>query len=412
MSGVFLHVVNMSISASFVAAAVLLLRLLLKKAPKWITVLLWGIVAVRLVCPITFQSALSLIPSAETISPGVIEGETPHITSGFSTFNSLLNPIIDDAFSAEPAASANPLQTWIPIFTVVWIVGIAALLVSAAISYLRVRRKIGTAVLLCDNIYQSENVSSPFVLGLVRPKIYLPFSLNDEESASVIAHEQAHIRRRDHLWKPLGFLLLSVYWFNPIMWISYVLLCRDIELACDEKVVGALTPAERADYSQALLSCSVKRRMISACPLAFGEVSVKSRVRSVLNYKKPAFWVILIAIIASIAAAVCLLTNPVKTSDPDDRMQSLREKFPMYFDQAQGMGLEIIIWEGEDHSYLCGLVPNTNIDSWHDDVEKVKSNPATIAEMRDILASYYPDITKKILQLRLPRCQQDLAEWR
>ena len=152
--------------------------------------------------------------------------------------------------------------------------------------------------------------------------------------------------------------------------------------------------------------------MISACPLAFGEVSVKSRVRSVLNYKKPAFWVILIAIIASIAAAVCLLTNPVKTSDPDDRMQSLREKFPMYFDQAQGMGLEIIIWEGEDHSYLCGLVPNTNIDSWHDDVEKVKSNPATIAEMRDILASYYPDITKKILQLRLPRCQQDLAEWR
>ena len=402
MSGVFLHVVNMSISASFVAAAVLLLRLLLKKAPKWITVLLWGIVAVRLVCPITFQSALSLIPSAETISPGVIEGETPHITSGFSTFNSLLNPIIDDAFSAEPAASANPLQTWIPIFTVVWIVGIAALLVSAAISYLRVRRKIGTAVLLRDNIYQSENVSSPFVLGLVRPKIYLPFSLNEEESASVIAHEQTHIRRRDHLWKPLGFLLLSVYWFNPIMWISYVILCRDIELACDEKVVGELTPAERADYSQALLSCSVKRRMISACPLAFGEVSVKSRVRSVLNYKKPAFWVILIAIIASIAAAVCLLTNPVKTSDPDDRMQSLREKFPMYFDQAQGMGLEIIIWEGEDHSYLCGLVPGMNMDSWHDDVEKVKSNPATIAEMRDILASYYPDITKKDITVTSP----------
>ena len=310
MSEIFLKIINMSISASYIVLAVLLLRLLLKKAPKWITVVLWGIVAVRLVCPFSIESVLSLIPSSEVVSPNIMTDKTPTINTGIPIINSTLNPVISDSFTPNPGDSANPLQVLIPILTAIWIVGIVALLIYTVISYARVRRKIGTAVLYKDNIYQSENVVSPFVLGIIKPKIYLPFNMNEKDMEHVVAHEMSHIRRKDHLWKPLGFLLLTLHWFNPLMWLGYVLLCRDIELACDEKVIKELDHDARADYSQALLTCSVNRRMIAACPLAFGEVGVKDRVKSVLNYKKPAFWIIIAAIVACVAVAVCFLTNP------------------------------------------------------------------------------------------------------
>lgn len=313
MSEFFLTIVNMSISASWIVLAVLLLRLLLKKAPKWITVLLWGIVAVRLICSFTIESVMSLIPSAETISPEIMMDATPEINSGIPILNNTINPVISESFAPDPVTSANPLQILIPVLSVVWVVGTAVMLVYTAISYFKVKRKIGTAVLLRDNIFQSESVISPFVLGLIKPKIYLPFGMNEQDMSHVIAHEQAHIRRKDHWWKPFGFLILTLHWFNPLMWLGYILLCRDIELACDEKIIKELNTEQKADYSQALLTCSVNRRMIAACPLAFGEVGVKDRVRSVLNYKKPAFWIIVVAIITSVAVAVCFLTNP--TSD-------------------------------------------------------------------------------------------------
>ena len=315
MSEVFLKIINMSISASYIVLAVLLLRLLLKKAPKWITVVLWGIVAVRLVCPFTIESVLSLIPSAETVSPDIMMDRTPEINTGIPIVNQVINPVISGSFTPDPGTSANPLQLWIPTFAVIWIVGMAALLIYTVISYVKVKRKIGTAVLLRDNIYQSENVVSPFVLGFIKPKVYLPFNMNEKDMEHVVAHEMAHIRRKDHLWKPLGFLLLTLHWFNPLMWLGYVLLCRDIELACDEKVIKELDHDARADYSQALLTCSVNRRMIAACPLAFGEVGVKDRVKSVLNYKKPAFWIIIVAVVACVAVAVCFLTNPPQKDD-------------------------------------------------------------------------------------------------
>ena len=320
MSEVFLKIINMSISASYIVLAVLLLRVLLKKAPKWITVVLWGIVAVRLVCPFTIESVLSLMPSAETVSPDIMMDRTPEINTGIPIVNQVINPVISGSFTPDPGTSANPLQLWIPTFAVIWIVGMAALLIYTVISYVKVKRKIGTAVLLRDNIYQSENVVSPFVLGLIKPKIYLPFKMNEKDMEHVVAHEMAHIRRKDHLWKPLGFLLLTLHWFNPLMWLGYVLLCRDIELACDEKVIKELDHDARADYSQALLTCSVNRRMIAACPLAFGEVGVKDRVKSVLNYKKPAFWIIIAAVVACVVVAVCFLTNPPQKDD--DRMSS------------------------------------------------------------------------------------------
>lgn len=310
MSEIFLKIINMSISASYIVLAVLLLRLLLKKAPKWITVILWGIVAVRLICPFSIESVLSLIPSSEVVSPDIMMDRTPEINTGIPIINQVINPVISGSFTPDPGTSANPLQLWIPTFAVIWIVGMVALLIYTVISFARVRRKIGTAVLLRDNIYQSENVVSPFVLGIIKPKIYLPFNMNEKDMEHVVAHEMAHIRRKDHLWKPLGFLLLTLHWFNPLMWLGYVLLCRDIELACDEKVIKELDHDARADYSQALLTCSVNRRMIAACPLAFGEVGVKDRVKSVLNYKKPAFWIIITAVVACVAVAVCFLTNP------------------------------------------------------------------------------------------------------
>ncbi len=315
MSELFLTVVNMSISASWIVLAVLALRLLFKKAPKWITVALWGIVAVRLVCPFAIESAISLIPSAETINPGIMMDKTPEINTGIPAINSTINPVISSSFSPEYAESANPLQILIPIFSVAWLVGIAAMLIYTGISYWRIKRKISTAFMYRDNIFQSENVVSPFVLGIVKPKIYLPFKMNDKDTEYVIAHEMAHISRKDYIWKPLGFLLLALHWFNPVMWLGYVLLCRDIELACDEKVVKDMNTEQRADYSQALLTCSVNRRMIAACPLAFGEVGVKERVKTVLNYKKPAFWIIVMAVVAGVAVAVCFLTNPMSTED-------------------------------------------------------------------------------------------------
>jgi len=311
MSETFLKIINMSISASYIVLAVLLLRLLLKKAPKWITVVLWGIVAVRLVCPFSIESAFSLIPSSEVVSPDIMMDRTPEINTGIPIVNQVVNPIIGSSFTPDPGTSANPLQLWIPTFAVIWIIGMVALLIYTVISYAKVKRNIGTAVLYKDNIYQSENVVSPFVLGMIKPKIYLPFNMNEKDMEHVVAHEMAHIRRKDHLWKPLGFLLLTLHWFNPLMWLGYVLLCRDIELACDEKVIKELDHDARADYSQALLTCSVNRRMIAACPLAFGEVGVMDRVKSVLNYKKPAFWIIIAAIVVCLAVTVCFLTNPI-----------------------------------------------------------------------------------------------------
>jgi len=311
MSEIFLKIINMSISASYIVLAVLLLRLILKKAPKWIAVVLWGIVAVRLICPFSIESVLSLIPSSEVISPNIMTDKTPTINTGIPIINSALNPVISDSFTPGPGDSANPLQIWITVLTTIWIVGMVALLIYIFISYAKVKRKIGTAVFYKDNIYQSENVVSPFVLGIIKPKIYLPFGMSDKDMAHVVAHEMAHIRRKDHLLKPLGFLLLALHWFNPLMWLGYVLLCRDIELACDEKVIRELDRDARADYSEALLTCSVNRRMIAACPLAFGEVAVKDRVKSVLNYKKPAFWIIMVAFVACALVAVCFLTNPL-----------------------------------------------------------------------------------------------------
>ena len=314
MSEAFIAIVNMSISASWIIAAVLIVRLLLKKAPKWISVMLWGIVGVRLACPFTIESALSLIPSAHTVSYETMTDKSPEINFGISFINDILNPVISDSLSAALADSANPMQILLPVLVGVWLAGMAAMLIYAAVSYILLKKRVANALPIRDNVFSGENVASPFVLGIIKPKIYLPVNISERNAEKVILHEEAHIRRRDHIIKPIGFLLLCVYWFNPLVWLGYILLCKDIELACDERAVRNFSSDQLADYSQALLSCSVNRRIITDCPIAFGEVSVKSRDKSVLHYKKPAFWVVVAAIVASIVVAVCFLTSP-KTDD-------------------------------------------------------------------------------------------------
>ena len=311
MTEFFATIVNMSISAGWIVLAVLLLRKLLKKAPKWVNVLLWGIVAIRLVCPFSFESALSLIPSSQTINPEVSLNPAV-IDSGVSVIDNIVNPVISNAtITPEPEKELNVFKFIMPYLAGLWLVGIVILLIYTFISYSKLNKKIGTAVLLRDNIYQSETVTSPFVVGIIKPKIYIPFNINEQDAEHVIAHEQAHIKRKDYLLKPLGFLIVTLHWFNPLVWIGYIFLCRDIELACDEKVIKDLNSEQRADYSEALLTCSVNRRLISACPVAFGESDVKNRVKSVLNYKKPTFWIVFTAIILSVILAVCFLTNPL-----------------------------------------------------------------------------------------------------
>lgn len=316
MSVIFLKLLNLSISASWLVLVVLVLRLVLKRAPKWVDVLLWGMVALRLMLPFSIESALSLIPSAETVSPEVVQFDpAPTITSGVTIIDNAVNPSLSESFAAAPLASVNPLYVWTYLAGWVWLIGLAAMLAYALVSYLRLRRRVSASIPLRENIYVCDEVPSPFILGIVRPRIYLPSALDEAQRGSVLSHERAHLARRDHWWKPLGFALLAVYWFNPLLWLAYTLLCRDIELACDERVLRGMDAGQVKDYSSALLACSVPRRMLAACPLAFGEVGVGARVKNALRYKKPAFWVVAASVAVCVVVAVCFLTNPRTDTD-------------------------------------------------------------------------------------------------
>ena len=306
----FLDLVNLSITASWLVMAVLLMRLVFRKAPRRIFCILWGLVALRLICPISLESALSLIPSAQPLPQEILYAASPEIHSGIESIDQLVNPLLSNALSPAPGDSVNPAQVWSFVLSWLWAAGAAALLLYGAISFLLLKRRVATATLLEDNIKQSERVDTPFVLGLFRPTVYLPYSLAESDLEYVVAHERAHIRRKDHWWKLLGFVLLAVYWFHPLLWVAYGLLCRDMELACDERVIRELEQEERRAYAEALLRCAARRQGLAACPLAFGEVGVKHRIKSVMEYQKPAKWVTVLAIAAAAAAAVCLMTVP------------------------------------------------------------------------------------------------------
>jgi beta-lactamase regulating signal transducer with metallopeptidase domain len=355
MNELFLKMVNLGVTASYLALAVTLIRVIFRKVPKRVFPFLWGLVALRLLFPFSIESPLSLIPSGEIVGPEILVAEEPAIHSGIAYVNRVVNPILKESLAPDPVTGSHPVRTSVSIAFVIWVVGVAVMLLYALISYLRLKREVKTAVRLELGVWKSERIASPFVLGLIRPQIYLPFSLSESDVDYVLAHERAHIARKDHWIKPFGYLLLSLHWFNPIMWIAYVLFCRDVELACDEKVIKGLNREQRADYSQSLLTCSISHGRIAACPLAFGEIGVKERVKRVLNYKKPTFWIIFAIVAAGAILAVCFLTNPPKTNDnvPEPTGTKVEASWPALADIRKNYSAEeaeadgFVVMDGE-----------------------------------------------------------------
>ncbi|MGM9618237.1 MAG: M56 family metallopeptidase [Oscillospiraceae bacterium] len=310
----FVKLINTSISASWLILAVIVLRLLWKQIPKAVHCALWGLVAIRLICPFSITSSLSLIPNAETIPENALcmeaSAQSNHVAVGIAA-----NPLLPGSAHMEVDTTVGQLQAFDRYGTLIWAAGMVLILLYAMVSYLRLRKKVSASIRTKEDIWICDQVDSPFILGILRPRIYLPSSMEESQWSYVLAHEQAHLKRRDHWWKPLGFVLLAVYWFNPFIWTAYMLLCRDIEMACDEKVVRDMGLQEKKTYAETLLSYSATCRMISACPLAFGEIGVKERVKAVLHYKKPAFWVITFSVVICAVLAVCFLTNPAAESE-------------------------------------------------------------------------------------------------
>ena len=369
MEMIFLNVFNRSLAAGWLILAVIVVRLLLKKAPRRLSCVLWAVVAVRLLCPFFPASSFSLIPSRETISAEVVRfAPAPAIDSGIPALNEALNPMIGERFAPAPGTSVNPLYIWTAIAGIVWLVGVAVMAGYALLGSLRMRsvvreavplgmcgesyetgeagtcaephraRPLETGAALPDNVWLCDAVRSPFILGIVRPKIYLPSGITREQMLCILAHEQAHVERLDHCLKPFGWLLLSVYWFHPLVWIAYMLFCRDLELACDEKVVGGMDLDGRKAYSHALLACSLQRKMIFSYPLAFGEIGVRERVKGILHYRKPAGWLAAVAVLACAAVAVCFLTDPKEKAD-DSKIRYLDQWY-----SRSDLSAETIAW--------------------------------------------------------------------
>ncbi len=317
MGDIFLKLLNMSITAGWLILAVLCIRLLFRKIPKWVNCLLWGVVAIRLICPFSFESQFSILPSTEPIkSSTVVEGEVqnyiPSIDSRLTIVENTINPMLTETFAYNESDSAAPLQIVTYAAGLVWCCGMVLLIIFAMGSAVKLHKLVKEAVCVRDNIYICDVVKSPFILGIFRPRVYLSSALREREMDYILAHESAHLKRKDHWWKALGYLLLCIHWFNPLCWIAYSLLCKDIELACDEKAAKDMTFHEKKEYSKVLLSCARQRSLIMVCPLAFGEVGVKERVKSVLNYKKPTLWIMIATVAVLVILAVCFLTNPTR----------------------------------------------------------------------------------------------------
>lgn len=345
MEMIFLNVFNRSLAAGWLILAVIVVRFLLKKAPRRLSCVLWAVVAVRLLCPFFPASSFSLIPSGETISAEAVRfAPAPAIDSGIPALNEALNPMIGERFAPAPGTSVNPLYIWTAVAGIVWFVGVAVMAGYALLGSLRMRSVVREAVplesgaALPDNVWLCDAVRSPFILGIVRPKIYLPSGITREQMLCILAHEQAHVERLDHCLKPFGWLLLSVYWFHPLVWIAYMLFCRDLELACDEKVVGGMDLDGRKAYSHALLACSLQRKMIFSYPLAFGEIGVRERVKGILHYRKPAGWLAAVAVLACAAVAVCFLTDPKEKAD-DSKIRYLDQWY-----SRSDLSAETIAW--------------------------------------------------------------------
>ncbi len=327
----FLNHINISITASYIALAVILFRFLLKKAPKKYTCILWLLVAFRLILPnsdnmFIFTSIFSLIPSTEVLPNTLIDNTSPqfNINVGVEQIDKRINAFLDNRYAEGVTVPANTGSSLMNILGFVWIIVCIGILIYAVGSYIYLHRKTRASICVKGNTFICDYISTPFILGMVRPRILLPSALSEEESQYILAHEKAHLKRLDYVWKPIGLLLLAVHWFNPIMWISYILFCRDIELACDEYLIKNMNAEDKKTYSTVLLKFSIPKKLLSAYPLAFGEIGIRERIKAVFQYKKPAVITSILAVILCIVTALCFLANPKKTTliEEVDELQS------------------------------------------------------------------------------------------
>ena len=342
MEAVFSKLLSMSLTGAAMILAIFPVRLLLKKAPRWSICLLWALVALRLICPFSLESPLSLVPSSGPATMETVEVQAQPLPEISVPPQSQLPENSKSVEIPEPVDTIRPLS----VLTVLWLMGAFLMLAYGMVSYFLLRKKVATATRWEGNVYQSEFVDAPFVLGILRPRIYLPYELPQPHLDHILAHERAHIRRGDHLYKPFGYLVLSLHWFNPLVWVAYWLLCRDIEAACDEKVVKDMDRAQRQSYSATLLRCSIHRRRIAACPLAFGQTGVKQRIKGILNYKKPTVWILLVVFLIGILAGSCFLTErPEPTAEePTSVTLSARNEIDLLLDT---------LLDQEDSDVLC-----------------------------------------------------------
>jgi len=316
MKELFTGILNISISAGILIIVCTLVRLIFRRMPKFVRCLMWLLVAIRLAVPFAIESPLSLLPAKEYVTVSSNDNvnkitDAEYSVEQINSVDETNTPEINNSAATEHTAETNNIDVMY-VLSIIWLFGVIAVLIYALVSYIRLRRLVDDAVLLRDNIYQSERVGTAFILGVIRPRIYVPYGLSLNELYMSISHEKAHISRRDHLVKPLGFIIAAVYWFNPLVWLAYILLCRDIELACDEKVIKKIGYDKKKDYSQALLNLSIPKKYISACPVAFGEVGINERIKNVLTMKKGKKIIIAVAVAICAVLAICFLTYPKK----------------------------------------------------------------------------------------------------
>lgn len=306
---IFLWVLNMSIRASYVIFVVLLVRVFLKKAPKKFSYALWSVILFRLICPFSFESAISLLPINETPIPqDIVYSTEPQINTGFNLVDNVVNPMLPS--HNNPGESIDPLQIWIFVGSVIWVIGIITMSIYSIIQFVRLKRKLIGSTPMQANIYLADHISSPFVMGFIKPKIYLPTLMTETEQEFIIAHEQYHIKRLDHIARILAFIALAIHWFNPLAWLAFVLSGKDMEISCDEAVMKKMDTDIRAEYAQSLLHFATGKKFIAATPLSFGESDTKERIKNVMKYKKPMLWVSIIAVITVIFITVGLMSNP------------------------------------------------------------------------------------------------------
>lgn len=332
MEQIFLFVLNNAITVNALIVAIIAVRALGKKMPKWIICMLWLIVAVKLIVPVHFESGFSLIPTREPIPTEIVMEKSAQGDSGVSSLDNekdfASDTMTDNSYGnvtqisdAELTGNAGSVDNdsilakieqvmfYLYIGWIVWAAGMGVMLMYAVITYILTRKRVSASVKTASGVYECDDISDSFILGIISPRVYLPSTLSEDAKGYILKHEFAHLSRYDHVWKPLGFVILSVYWFNPLCWIAYILLCRDIEYACDEKVARNIEKIEKAEYCRVLLEYSIPRSMIAACPVAFGGIDVKSRIKNVANYKKPAFWITVASIMVCVGVGVCFATS-------------------------------------------------------------------------------------------------------